>query len=1025
MPIPDLVGREVAESPQQVVDLVGVVGLPLLDEGLEAQLEVRERVRIEQLPELLLAEQLPEEVAVQREGLRPALGQRGVALVHVGRDVVEQQRAREGGGARGLDAVDRDLPPPDAVEDLAQGVEVEHVREAFAVRLHEDREAPVPRCDRQQVGRTLALLPQRGPRPGTPSRQEQRPRRVLAEPAREQARLPDAADHQVLDLLRFGEQQRLHAVQAPLALGQADRDPVVGPDGLDLEPEALLQAGLERHRPRGVDPATERRQHDQPPVTQLVAEPLHHDPPVRREDPGGLALVLEIREEVLGRQGVEVVVLAQPGRRLRPALRARRQLLLGLADEGTHRPPELDRASDAVALPERQLPGHARRGGHGHAIGADLRDAPRARAEDHDVAVHAGPQLVDHLLVELADAPAGRSGLTLEEDGEQAAVRDRAAAGHRDDAGVPPAVDRVGLAIPDHARLELGELVAWIGAGEHAEDALEGLSGQRLERGGAANDREQLVDGEPLADRHRDELLGEDVERVARQGRLLDGAVVHALHDDGRLEEVAAVLGEDDALAGFADLVPGAADALEPARDGGGALDLDHEVDGAHVDAELERARRHEGGEAAGLELLLDLEALLPRDAAVVGADQLLAGELVEALGEPLREAAAVREDDGAAVLADELEDPRVDRGPDAGPELAAEDRTPGLLVHRQDLAEPRHVLDRDDDLELERLARAGIDDADLAALADATEVPRDGLERPLRGAEADPLDPRRGRVGRVVRVVPAAPQDLEALQAQGEVGAALGAGDRVDLIDDHVLDAFEDLARLARQQQVQALRRGDEDVGRVADEVAALVGGRVAGPGCDVDAGWLVAEAGGLEGDARQRGAEVALDVVGQRLERAHVQDPDGAGLFLGRGRPRVLDEPVEAPQERGEGLAATRWGVDQRVVAAGDRRPALGLGRRGGFERRLEPGPDGGAKRGERIGLGRDHGTASIGLRAHFDQMFDMWFVRLASPRRSCPRHACQTSFSAPRRQTAPLRGLSMTVRHGSGARTPIRRR
>ena len=134
-----------------------------------------------------------------------------------------------------------------------------------------------------------------------------------------------------------------------------------------------------------------------------------------------------------------------------------------------------------------------------------------------------------------------------------------------------------------------------VGARQHAEHALEGLAGQRLERGGAADDGEQLVDGEPLPDRHRDQLLGEDVERVARQRRLLDGAVVHALDDHGRLEEVAAVLGEDDALARFADLVPGAPDALEAARDGGGALDLDHEVDGAHVDAELEAATSPRG----------------------------------------------------------------------------------------------------------------------------------------------------------------------------------------------------------------------------------------------------------------------------------------------------------------------------------------------------------------------------------------------------------------------------------------------
>ena len=48
--------------------------------------------------------------------------------------------------------------------------------------------------------------------------------------------------------------------------------------------------------------------------------------------------------------------------------------------------------------------------------------------------------------------------------------------------------------------------------------------------------------------------------------------------------------------------------------------------------------------------------------------------------------------------------------------------------------------------------------------------------------------------------------------------------GDGVDLVDDHVLDAAQDLARLAREQEVQALGRRDEDVRRVADEVAPLV---------------------------------------------------------------------------------------------------------------------------------------------------------------------------------------------------------
>ena len=102
----------------------------------------------------------------------------------------------------------------------------------------------------------------------------------------------------------------------------------------------------------------------------------------------------------------------------------------------------------------------------------------------------------------------------------------------------------------------------------------------------------------PVVDRARgDDLLREHVERVARVARLLDEALLHALDDDRGLEEVAAVLREDLAAARLADLVAGAADALQPARHRAGRLDLDDEIDGAHVDAELEAARRDDAPE--------------------------------------------------------------------------------------------------------------------------------------------------------------------------------------------------------------------------------------------------------------------------------------------------------------------------------------------------------------------------------------------------------------------------------------------
>src|SRR5207253_1967257 len=84
-------------------------------------------------------------------------------------------------------------------------------------------------------------------------------------------------------------------------------------------------------------------------------------------------------------------------------------------------------------------------------------------------------------------------------------------------------------------------------------------------------------------------------------------------------------------------------------------------------DAELERARRDERAKASGLEIVLDPQTLLARDGAVMRVRELLAREVVHRVRDALGEAAAVHEDERRAVRAHELEQARVDRGPDAG----------------------------------------------------------------------------------------------------------------------------------------------------------------------------------------------------------------------------------------------------------------------------------------------------------------------------------------------------------------------
>ena len=113
-------------------------------------------------------------------------------------------------------------------------------------------------------------------------------------------------------------------------------------------------------------------------------------------------------------------------------------------------------------------------------------------------------------------------------------------------------------------------------------------------------------------------------------------------------------------------------------------------------------ATRH--GIAPRLQQLLDLHALLAGERAVMGAGDLLLGQLVQTEREPLGEPAVVDEHDRRAVLLDETQELGIDRGPDR---LRADlgSRVRLLPVGRRGVRERArrpglaHVLDRDDDL--------------------------------------------------------------------------------------------------------------------------------------------------------------------------------------------------------------------------------------------------------------------------------------------------------------------------------------
>ena len=222
----------------------------------------------------------------------------------------------------------RDLAPRDRRQHLAQRRQVEHVREALAVGLDEDREGAVAAGHGQQVGRALALLPERRPRARPAARQQERPGGVLAEAAANRADCADAADDQVLDLLgvRGTAASSTAGRASPVALGQPDRDAVVRPDRSGPRcPRRSREARLDRHAPTARGPG--RRTASGGTTRQSPSSSRKRSTTIRRSvgsAPGGLALVVQIGEQVLGGELVEVVVARAgaraPSRRpVRPA----------------------------------------------------------------------------------------------------------------------------------------------------------------------------------------------------------------------------------------------------------------------------------------------------------------------------------------------------------------------------------------------------------------------------------------------------------------------------------------------------------------------------------------------------------------------------------------------------------------------------------------------------------------------------------------------------------------------------------
>ena len=108
----------------------------------------------------------------------------------------------------------------DLLQDVGGASQIEHFAHAFAIGLQQNGKRGIARGHGQQIGRALALLPERRAQAGPAARQQQRAAGGLAEVGGEQRRAAKLPQHQVAQL-RGGGQQRF-------AIRAARRSPAGG-----------------------------------------------------------------------------------------------------------------------------------------------------------------------------------------------------------------------------------------------------------------------------------------------------------------------------------------------------------------------------------------------------------------------------------------------------------------------------------------------------------------------------------------------------------------------------------------------------------------------------------------------------------------------------------------------------------------------------------------------------------------------------------------------------------------------------
>ena len=273
----------------------------------------------------------------------------------------------------------------------------------------------------------------------------------------------------------------------------------------------------------------------------------------------------------------------------------------------------------------------------------------------------------------------------------------------------------------------------------------------------------ELLGAKRAGDGAAEHVLGEHVERSVPDRRRVLRADVVGVERGLAFHDLEPVRRHEDRLRGFVHPVIGTADALGETACALGGADVDHEVDVAPVDAEVERRGRHHRADGAGRHRGLHLAPLADIERAVVERDRQRGLVRPPEFGEDeLGLAAGVDEDQRHPVCRD------------LGENVA--DRIAGGV------AGPGDALLRLEDADL-GLSAAG-DGHEVRQIAPGARALRHEPGAQIvglgdGGGETDRADPR-----------PNGPQPCE---AEREQVAALGGDQRVQLVEDHRVDFFEE----------------------------------------------------------------------------------------------------------------------------------------------------------------------------------------------------------------------------------------